>query len=317
MSVQARAPRIASLLPSATEIAVALGFEHALVARSHECDFPPSVAALPAITASKLAKGLSSRQIEDEVQAIVSAGLSVYEVDAERLRTLRPDVVLTQAQCAVCAVTPADLEEALCAWSGSQPVLVSLAPDRLGDVWDEIKRVGDVLGAPAAATTLLNELDMRLEAITACVGREGSRPTVAAIEWIEPLMIAGNWVPELIEIAGGRSLLAAPGEHSPWIAWERLAEADPDVIVLMPCGFQIAQTLAELGPLVERPGWRELSAVKAGRVFVADGHHFFNRPGPRLVESARILAECIHPTAFEPTLVGRGWQPLERALTRA
>lgn len=286
-------PRVVSLLPSATEIAVAVGLGEQLFGRSHECDFPPFVTGLPVLTSTKLEKGLTSLEIDRRVQEIVRQGLSVYAVDAERLRALRPDVILTQSQCAVCAVTPADLEESLAQWVGTAPVLVSLAPDDLGDVWGDFARVGDATGMRDEADRAVAGLRARMEALASRTARRGTRPTVAAIEWIDPLMAAGNWVPELIELAGGEPLFAAAGQHSPWLEWEALMAADPDVIVMMPCGYQIPQTLRDLAPLVERPGWGDLSAVRAGRVFVADGHHFFNRPGPRLVESAEIVAACL------------------------
>lgn len=286
-------PRILSLLPSATEIAVAVGCGEQLVGRSHECDFPPFVAALPVCTATKLEKGLTSRQIEDRVQEIVRQGLSVYEVKAALVRDLAPDVVLTQSQCAVCAVTPADLEEALRQWVGAPPVLLSLAPDNLTDVWADLIRVGEAVDAGAQAAAAVSRLQAELEGIRARGARRDWRPRVAAIEWIEPLMAAGNWVPELIAAAGGEALFAQPGQHSPWLDWAALAAADPDVIVLMPCGYGIAQTLSEMASLQARPGWRDLAAVRAGRVFAVDGHHYFNRPGPRLVQSAEILAEIL------------------------
>ncbi|MEP9400942.1 cobalamin-binding protein [Sphingomonas sp. VNH70] len=304
--------RIVSLLPSATEIAVALGFGPELVGRSHECDFPPEVAALPRLTATRIEKGLPSRLIDDRVQAIVTAGLSCYEVDAPGLRALQPNAVLTQSQCAVCAVTPDDLTEALTDWQGSAPVLVSLAPDDLSDVWGDFQRVADALGVPERAAPVVAALQARLSAIAATAAAQPTRPTVAAIEWIDPLMVAGNWVPELIEAAGGTSLFAEAGQHSPWAEWDALVAADPDVIVMMPCGFQIPQTLGDLSPLTDRPGWAKLKAVREDRVFVADGHHFFNRPGPRLVESAEILAEVIHPAAFSFGHEGRGWVRLAR-----
>lgn len=286
-------PRILSLLPSATEIAVAVGRGAGLVGRSHECDFPPFVEALPVCTATKLEKGLTSRQIEDRVQEIVRQGLSAYEVNAALVRALKPDVVLTQSQCAVCAVTPADLEEALCDWVGAPPTLLSLAPDNLDDVWADLRRVGAAVDADAEAALAVSALEAGLEAIRSRSAARGWRPRVAAIEWMEPLMAAGNWVPELIDAAGGEALFVSPGQHSPWMEWDALVAADPDVIILMPCGYRIGQALAELGALRTRSGWLDLSAVKAGRVFAVDGHHYFNRPGPRLVESAQILAEIL------------------------
>lgn len=302
-------PRIVSLLPSATEIAVAVGLGDALVGRSHECDYPPFVEALPVCTSTKLEKGLTSLQIDDRVQAIVRQGLSVYAVDAPLLRSLRPDVILTQSQCAVCAVTPADLKEALSDWVGTAPTLLSLAPDNLDDVWGDLRRVGEAVGAPDAADRAVETLQARLETLRSRTLADAARPTVAAIEWIDPLMAAGNWVPELIDIAGGTALFATPGQHSPWLDWEALVAADPDVIVMMPCGYQIGQTMGDLAPLVEREGWSRLSAVREGRVFVADGHHYFNRPGPRLVESAEIIAETLSGLAGQHE--GRGWRRLK------
>ena len=298
-------PRVVSLLPSATEIAVAVGLGEQLLGRSHECDFPRFVGDLPVLTSTKLEKGLTSLEIDVRVQEIVRQGLSVYAVDTERLRDIRPDVILTQSQCAVCAVTPADLVDALDQWTGTQPVLVSLAPDDLSDVWGDFARVGEATGHEAEAAAAVARLQERMAALEARVAASGERPTVASIEWTEPLMAAGNWVPELVRIAGGEPLFAAAGQHSPWLEWDALAEADPDVIVMMPCGYQIPQTMSELGPVVNHPRWRDLTAVRENRVFVADGHHFFNRPGPRLVESAEILAACIDPA--ERRDAGEGW----------
>ncbi|MBW6524043.1 ABC transporter substrate-binding protein [Sphingomonas sp. RHCKR47] len=297
--------RVVSLLPSATEIAVAVGLGEQLLGRSHECDFPRFVGDLPVLTSTKLEKGLTSLEIDVRVQEIVRQGLSVYAVDTERLRAIRPDVILTQSQCAVCAVTPADLVEALNQWTGTQPVLVSLAPDDLSDVWGDFARVGEATGREAEAAAAVALLKERMAALEARVAASGERPTVASIEWTQPLMAAGNWVPELVRIAGGEPLFAAAGQHSPWLEWDALAEADPDVIVIMPCGYQIPQTMGELGPVVNHPRWRDLKAVRENRVFVADGHHFFNRPGPRLVESAEILAACIDQD--ERRDAGEGW----------
>ncbi|TKW77113.1 MAG: cobalamin-binding protein, partial [Bradyrhizobium icense] len=291
------APRVVSLLPSATEIAVALGLREQLVGRSHECDFPLSVASLPACTATKIVKGLSSIEIEKRVQEIVRQGLSVYEVDAALLRRLDPDVILTQSQCAVCAVTPRDLDEALVAWVGREPSMLSLAPDTLGDVWDDFRRVGEVVDRVAVAETVLENIQDRLDRLRRTAAATAHRPTVAAIEWIDPLMAAGNWVPELVEIAGGRPLFATPGQHSPWLERDVFFEADPDIIVLMPCGYRIEQSLAEIASLASQPGWPSLQAVRNDRVYVVDGNQYFNRPGPRLVESAQILAEIFQSYA--------------------
>jgi iron complex transport system substrate-binding protein len=300
-------PRIVSLLPSATEIVAAVGMTGCLVGRSHQCDFPAEVRHLPALSATKVRLDGTSRDIDRRVNEIIAQGVSVYRVDAERLRTLKPDVILTQTQCAICAVTPGDLEEALCEWIGMAPTLVSLEPNDLSDVWSDIRKVGRALGVEVAAHAAIVGLQARLVAIRETASRATRRPTVAAIEWIDPLMAGGNWMPELIEAAGGESLFATPGQHSPWLDWSALAAADPDVILLLPCGFTISQSLADVPLLIGRPEWNALSAVRRAQVYVIDGHHYFNRPGPRLVESAEMIAEILHPDLFAFGHEGRGW----------
>ena len=300
-------PRIVSLLPSATEIVAALGFADHLVGRSHECDFPPGVENLPVCSSTKIPVHATSYEIHERVKEIVAEGLSVYRVDADRLRELQPDLILTQTQCAVCAVTPRDLDQALCTWTGVQPQILSLEPNNLDDVWSDFRHVGEALAVLPQTNQLIDALTKRLAAIGENAGAARSRPAVAAIEWLGPLMAGGNWMPELIEIAGGRCLFAKPGEHSPWLDWARLIEADPEVILLLPCGFKIAQTVADLTLLTENPAWPNLRAVSRGRVYLIDGHHFFNRPGPRLVESAEIVAEILHPERFNFDHRGTGW----------
>jgi iron complex transport system substrate-binding protein len=300
-------PRVISLLPSATEIVAALGFSEHLVGRSHECDFPPRVEELPVCSSTKVPVHGTSYEIDERVKQIVAEGLSVYRVDVDLLRQLQPDLILTQTQCAVCAVTPRDLEQALYTWVGAQPALLSLEPNNLGDVWNDIRRIGEAVGVSQRAEELIVSLTQRLIAIRdkAVVGR--SRPSVAAIEWLGPLMAGGNWMPELIEIAGARSLFAQAGEHSPWLDWAKLIDADPEVILLVPCGFKIPQTIADLELLTQNPAWPNLRAVQSGQVYVIDGHHFFNRPGPRLVESAEIIAEILYPDLFAFGHRGAGW----------
>jgi iron complex transport system substrate-binding protein len=300
-------PRIISLLPSATEIVAALGFADRLVGRSHECDFPHAVEKLPICSSSKVSARQNSYEIDERVKEIVAEGLSVYRVDADILRELRPDLILTQTQCAVCAVTPRDLEQAICTWVGAPPRLISLEPNDLGDVWNDIRRVGDALEVPPRAEELIDSLTKRLTAIREKAQAARTRPTVAAIEWLAPLMAGGNWMPELIGIAGGRSLFAQPGQHSLWLDWASLIDVDPEVILLVPCGFKIAQTIADLKFLTENPAWRNLRAVEEHHVYLIDGHHFFNRPGPRLVESAEIVAEILHPDRFNFGHRGTGW----------
>jgi iron complex transport system substrate-binding protein len=300
--------RIASLLPSATEIACALGLREQLVGRSHECDFPPEVEALPVLTTSKLDPHAESLAIDGRVKELVREGLSIYRVDAERLRALAPSVVLTQEQCDVCAASPRDVETALASWVGGRPRLVSLAPATLGDVWGDLVTVASALGVPERGEALAKQLASRLTDVSERTQRIRPRPRVAAIEWTEPLMAAGNWIPELISLAGGESVFGEVGRHSPWLAWEALRAADPDVIVVLPCGFDLARTRREMAPLAAQPGWNGLRAVRSGTVFLTDGNQFFNRPGPRLVESLEILAEILHPAVFPARHRGAGWE---------
>lgn len=299
--------RIVSLLPSATEIVAAVGMADHLVGRSHQCDFPVEVSRLPALSATKVNLDGTSRDIDMRVNEIIAQGVSVYRVDADLLRSLKPDVIVTQTQCAICAVTPGDLEDALCEWTGAAPVLVSLEPNDLSDVWGDMRKVGAALGTEAVAERAIAGLKGRLDAISATASRARYAPTVAAIEWMDPLMAGGNWMPELIEAAGGRSLFATAGQHSPWLEWSALAAADPDVILLLSCGFTIAQSLADMPLLQAHPEWAQLTAVRRGQVYVIDGHHYFNRPGPRLVESAEMIAEILHPDLFDFGHERTGW----------
>ena len=302
--------RIASLLPSATEIVCALGFRDALVGRSHECDYPLGVETLPSCTAARIDASAASREIDEQVRSRVRDALSIYEVDTEQLRALRPDLIVTQDQCEVCAVSLSDVEQALASWTGTAPRVVSLSPQTLADVWGDLGRVGDALDVPDRAHALRESLTERVTEIGERAGGQTTRPRVAAIEWIEPLMSAGNWVPELVALAGGECVLGRPGEHSPWIGFVQLAAADPDVLALLPCGFDLARTRSELPALMDQPGWGELRAVREERVFLLEGNQYFNRPGPRLLESLEILAEILHPSAFDFGYRGTGWEHL-------
>lgn len=302
-------PRIVSLLPSATEIVAALGAADCLVGRSHECDDPPEVAKLPAVTTLKRPLEGDSAAIHRDITSLIEQALGIYKVDAERLRSLAPDVIITQSQCEVCAVSENDLRAALADWLGSPPVVVSLAPSSLADVADSFRTIADAIDLPAAGAALASGLLDHVENLAAKTSLLEERPAVATIEWIEPLMTAGNWVPELIAAAGGENLFGAAGAHSPWLAWDDLRAADPEVIVAMPCGFGLGRTQAEVRSLTSREGWRELRAVREGRVAIADGNRYFNRPGPRLAESAEILAEILHPDRFDFGHCGDGWAP--------
>jgi len=303
-------PRIVSLIAGATEIVCALGFEDHLVGRSHECDFPESVRRLTACTEPKFDVEGSSQEIDQRVKAVLRDGLSVYRVHTETLRRLRPDVIVTQTQCEVCAVSLRDVEEAVCQWLGFRPRIVSLAPDALADVWKDISLVAEALGAPGRGEDLNRRLQQRMHAIAARAAEAPQRPTVACIEWIEPLMAAGNWMPELVQMAGGVDLFGTAGKHAPRLTWEQLCAEDPEVILVVPCGFDIARSRRDMPALTQRQGWHDLRAVRGRRVYLADGNHYFNRPGPRLAESLEILAEVLHPTVFQFGHEGSGWQYL-------
>ena len=287
-------PRVVSLIASATEVVWALGRGGALVGRSHECDFPPEVARLPSLTAPKFKVEGTSAEIDARVREIVREGLSVYRVDAEALRALDPDIILTQDHCEVCAVSLADVEAATCTWTGRPVEIVSLKPDSLADAYADMRRVADALRATAEGEALVRRMQERIDAVRSAVAGR-LRPRVAFIEWVEPLMAGGNWMPELIEAAGGVNLFGSAGKRSDWMQWEDLAAANPDAIVVAPCGYDLARCLQELPLLEAKPGWSGLAAVRSGRVTFADGNAYFNRPGPRLADTAEILAELLHP----------------------
>ena len=299
--------RIVSLIASATEIVCALGFEDQLVGRSHECDFPLTVKQLPQLTSPKFEVEGTSAEIDQRVKSVLEDALSVYRVDAKALDELKPTHIITQSQCEVCAVSLKDVEQAVCELTGSRPMIVSLEPNALDDVWTDILRVGAALDASDRAQQLVDELKSRMDDIVQRTHWLDSNPSVAYIEWIDPLMAGGNWMPELIAMAGGLNLFGEAGKHSPWMTWEELVQADPDIIFVAPCGFDISRTLDEMHILRTKPEWAKLKSVETNRVFVADGNQYFNRPGPRVVESLEILAEVIHPNVFHFGHENTGW----------
>jgi len=303
--------RVVSLISSATETVVALGCEDRLVARSHECDFPPSVRRLPVCTAPRIDIHAGSAEIDRQVKSMLADAVSIYSVDAGVLDRVRPDLIITQTQCEVCAVSLRDVEQAMCRLVGSQPRIVSVEPNALADIWTGIRQIAAALDVANRGDELVAQMQARLAAIQNRAGQIAQRPRVACIEWIEPLMAAGNWVPELVEIAGGVNLFGQAGKHSPWMTWEQLVSADPDVIVVMPCGWDITRSRDEMHLLSNRAEWRSLRAVQTSRVALTDGNQFFNRPGPRLVESAEILAEIFHPDLFDFGHRESEWTPCE------
>jgi len=285
-------PRIVSLLPSATEIVCALGFEDALVGRSHECDFPHGIERLPVCTEPKV-RGADTRAIHNSVSAILQQDISVYRVDDKLLRELQPTHIVTQIQCDVCAVSLRDVEALMADWVGAAPQLIALNPQSLEDVFGDIQRTATALGADG--DSLVGSMRSRMQAIAASAS--ALKPRMVIIEWIEPLMAAGNWMPTLVEMAGGTDPLGRPGQHSAWMTWDDLMGADPDIIVIAPCGFRIEDSQRDLHLLATDRRWQSLRAVRAERVFIADGNQFFNRPGPRLVESLQILSDIVQQCA--------------------
>ena len=302
------AERVVALLPSATEIVAALGCASHLVGRSHECDHPPGVESLPICTRPRVKLGGSSSEIDASVRNAVKEGVAIYEVLEDQLRSLAPDVIVTQSQCEVCAVSFEEVEALVASWSDRDVALVSLESRNLTDVYDDIMRVAEVLGVSQAGDDLVTDMTDRAMAIAGLAKEIDVSPRVACIEWSDPLMVAGNWIPEMVSLAGGRDLFGEVGEHAPALAWEEFLEADPEVIILMPCGFDLKRTATEASVLSSRPGWEDLAAVRAGYVYATDANAYFNRPGPRLAESLEIMAEILHPDVFQFGHENMGWQ---------
>ncbi len=303
-------PRVVSLLPSATEIVAALGMTDTLVGRSHECDFPAEVQRLPVVCRTRIDVSQSGAAVDRQVKELLRAGLSIFEIDANRLRELRPSVILTQTQCNVCAVTPQDIEAALTHDGEVGPCVLDLRPSRIEHLFMDIHTVAMALHIENRGRDLVINLRANFEDLRQKMTTSRRKPTVACLEWFDPLMTAGNWIPDLVEIAGGVNVGSEPGQHSPWFAWEQLLEADPEVLVLMPCGWDLLRTRTEAVALTSDPRWSRLSAVRADKVFVTDGNQFFNRPGPRLLESAQILAEILHPEGCKFGHRGLYWEKL-------
>jgi len=288
--------RIVTLLPSATEIVYALGLGKELVGVSHDCDYPPEVREKPVLSQSVVTSELTSREIDKTVKQRIHSGLSVYHIDAELLQKLKPDLILTQELCEVCAPSYSEVLEAAKILDAA-PKIVSLEPKCLADILENIKLVGGLTARHARAEELINELQARIGKV-AKLADEVNRPRVFCMEWLKPVYCAGHWVPEMVELAGGEDWLGEPGEPSFEIEWEEVLRYEPEIIVLMPCGFHPKRTLEEIDLVLEREGWQELPAVKNDRVFIVDGSAYFNRPGPRIITGVEILAQIIHPEIF-------------------
>ena len=301
--------RIVSLIASATEIVHALDLMPSQVGRSHECDYPEQVRSLPVCTSPGFLVDGSSAEIDRRVKEKLANALSVYEVFPDILDRLQPTHIITQTQCQVCAVSLQDVERALNRSVSSRPKLVPLEPNTLADIWQDIRRVASACEVPERGESVVACLQERMNRISCTARQSPHRPRIACIEWQEPLMAAGNWAPELVELAGGVNLFGKAGIHSPWLDWKELADSDPDVIIVSPCGYDLSRARAEMHWLEQRPEWHSLQAVQRGNVFLVDGNQYMNRPGPRIVESLQILAEILHGDLFPPVLQGTAWEP--------
>ena len=302
--------RIVSLLPSATEIVAALGLADKLVGRSHECDWPLGLGHLPVLTQPKMNPLADASTIDHDVRALVEDGVSVYKLDADAIRALQPDFVITQSQCELCAVSLGEVEATLLDWLAAAEVdaaqVVSLEPMALTDVAVDIDRVGVALGVREKAAALNAQMADGFAALRAQTAALATHK-VFFMEWTVPLMGPGNWMPETIAAAGGAVVLGQEGVHSQTVSMADIAAADPDVIVVGPCGFSIERAAQELAPLTPRDDWQALRAVRDGQVYLVNGNHFFNRPGPRLLQSAQIIAEILYPDVFLADNHGAGW----------
>jgi iron complex transport system substrate-binding protein len=298
--------RIVSLLASGTEIVSALGAGEMLVGRSHECDNPEWVKSLPQCTRPAFDIGVSSGAIDAEVRRRLKTGEPLYHVDTDLIRDLRPDLLITQAHCEVCAVTPGDLERAGC--SVLAPQVLALSAGSLGGIYDGVIALADALHRPQAGAQLLNEMRRRIDAVTRSVSSR-SAPTLVMLEWTDPIFSMGNWGPELVEAANGNILLGEKGQHSQAIPWARVREADPDCLIIAPCGFDLARTRREVPTLESLDGWFDLRAVQTGRVALADGNRYFNRSGTSVVETVEIIAEILHGDSLDTHWRGTAWEP--------
>ncbi len=286
--------RIVSLLPSATEMICALGLRDQLVGVTHECDYPETVATLPRVTRTLIPHDASSSQIDAMVRERVRNRTALYQLDVAALRALRPDLIVTQALCDVCAVDEAEVKEAACSMPWA-PQVINLEPMFLEDVFESMRQVARAAGVADQGNAAVGELIRRTQRIAERRMQLPNRPSVVFLEWIDPLFCGGHWNPQLVELAGGRELIGKAGARSRTFEWEELRSADPDALVIACCGFSADRALADLPLLKQKPGWEDLKAVKNDRVFVVDGSAYFNRPGPRLVDSLEILAASLHP----------------------
>ena len=298
--------RVLSLLSSTTEIIYALGCGDRLVGRSHECDYPEKVSELPICTIPKFNVDGTSREVDDEVKSLVQSALSIYYINEKLLKELKPDIIFTQSQCEVCAVSVSDVENALKNITGLSSRVISVEPNSVEDIFNDILTIAEILNVRKKGKELVESIKAKIDNTEKIVYQKSS-PSVAAIEWIDPLMVAGNWVPQLIRVAGGKNLFGEAGKHSPWMKYNDLVEQDPEIIIVMPCGYDIKKSLIEIKTLESKKGWGSLKAVRNRNVYITDGNQFFNRPGPRIIESLEILLEIIHSDFSESKHIDSGW----------
>jgi len=305
--------RIVSLLASATEILASLGLLDRIQAISHECDYPPGVVGRPRVTRSTLSSSLPSAEIDETVRRRLGAGEPLYQLDVEEICRIGPDLIITQAQCDVCAVRYQDVLDLLELNPSLHTHVLPLNPSSLQEILADIIQVGRATDCQEKAGQLVGQLKERMLAVQQQVMGQ-PKPRVACIEWIEPIMLAGNWVPDLISAAGGESLLAEGGTESVYHSWHDIVELDPEVIVVAPCGFDLDRSKQEAGGLPGLPHWGELAAVRQERVFLMDGNALLNRSGPRVVDTIEVLAHLFHPDHVESPggncRRGAGWDLL-------
>jgi iron complex transport system substrate-binding protein len=293
-------PRIVSLLPSATEIVCALGLEDSLVGVTHECDYPPSVVGKPVLTASRIShQRMSSGEIDHAVRSQLDGHGSIYDLDERLLRELKPDLIITQELCEVCAVSYKTVLRAARMFDAEARV-VSLEPENVRDIFANVRTVGALTGRESEAAALVRSLTARLDALAAALEGVGRRPRTLVLEWLEPPFAPGHWVPEQVAYAGGDSSFGNAGGKSRTTTAEEIREYAPEAVVLAPCGYYKEDTISALARARLPRGWRELPAARAGSVWAVDATSYFSRPGPRVVEGAEILARILHPEIFGP-----------------
>jgi iron complex transport system substrate-binding protein len=288
--------KICSLLPSATEVIALLGLHDELVGISHECDYPPSIRNVPVMVEPMIPPhGLASADIDKQVRQLVASGQRLYRLNDHLLRQAQPDLILSQDLCHVCAVTPDQLHDALCSML-RQPTVLTLNPSTVLDVIDDVVRIGDAAGRSAEGHRLAAHLRDRLETVHTRIQTLSNRPRVVCIEWFSPLYIAGHWVPEMVQRAGGQDVLAQPGSPSRIVTWDEILAAAPDILIVMPCGFSVERTHTELLQLMQHTDqWRPSPAL-AEHTYLVDASSYFSRPGPRLIDGIELLAAILHPS---------------------